>query len=182
MSKFLDDKLRFNNFLEILPEEFMDGFVNECLWNAYYPRVYGDAIFEYSEYTKKLLSEFADSKINKAWKKFNKSFYILYKFLIKNFRIPKDSQDSYYLCIDIHHNFGKTDKASSDLWDKFKTELDEVAGEFEKAYKFFIETARKRIEKIEKKRLKNRWWNESWVKIILLISAISGILLFLISI
>jgi len=174
MNKFLDDKSRFVKVLELLPESFIDDFVRNHLWNASYPRIFNDTFIKYDNYSKELLSEFSNLKINKNWKAFNKSFYTLRKFLVDNFWSPKHLQDYCYLRPDIHHNFSEQNEASSNLWGKYKNELDKIADEFEKAYKEFIKIAKKEIEREEKP--KKRLWKKTWVRVVGLVGAFASII------
>jgi len=191
MNEPLDDKSRFVKVLKLLPENFIDDFVRGDLWNASYPWQLNSKISKYDNYSKEILSEFSNPKINKAWKAFNKLFYALEKFLADNFWVPEHSlRDYFYLRPDIHHNFHDKweyierrekpeaykdwcDKASVEWW-KAKSKLDNLAEEFEKVYKDFIKIAKKEIEREEKPR--KRWWEKTWVQFLGIVGAIASII------
>ena len=142
----LDDKLRFDKVIEFLPEKFVDDFVCYYLYNASYPKEINVNLLKYAEYKKEILSEFSNLQINIAYINLNKSFDLLYKFLIDHFSY--ENPPFYYLEPRIHHNFGGRNK-NPIMWDKYKSELDKIADEFEKAYKSFIRIAKSEIEQKE---------------------------------
>lgn len=149
----LDDQSRFIRTIRILSEFFINDFVGRWLHNGYYPTDFNEILCIYDDYSKELLSEFSNPNINIVYKVFNKSFYILKKFLTAHFAIPKqdyvryDYPPFYYLEPEIHHNFGKQDATSSLRWDEYKKELDNLADKVEKNYKNFIKIAKRELEK-----------------------------------
>lgn len=47
MNYVLDDKSRLIKVLELLPEKFVDDFVNYYLYNANYPQEYNEILEKY---------------------------------------------------------------------------------------------------------------------------------------
>jgi len=148
----LNDRSRLKITIKLLPEEFVDQLVKRLLRASYYPKKFNRILEEYNSYSKRTLSEFSNPKINKAWKTLNKSFYTLRKFFHTNFQIPEEERgmDDFptflYLRPDIHRDFSKQDEANFKLWDECKNKLDDLAKEFEKTYKNFINIAKKEFD------------------------------------
>lgn len=183
MARIPDDKSRFITILELLPEKFVDNFVCDYLYNAYYPTEFNKTLQEYSEHKKEILSEFANPKINESYTNLNKSFDALKKYLISHFSKPKQHYEMYkeppffYLEPRIHHNFAEGDdisEKSSQLWDEYANTLDKLADDFRKAYKDLVKIAKKEIE--QKETIKNKWWEKTWMQMIMLLGAIAGII------
>lgn len=151
-TKLEDNKKHFTTFLKLLPEKFINDFVDCYLWNAYYPVKFNKIIQRYNDYSKEILSEFTNIEINNAWKNFNISFNELIKFLIKHFSIPNQHYLMYkeppyfYLETRIHHKFNKQTDEISQQWDRYKNELDKTADKFKKTYTNFIEITNKKIK------------------------------------
>jgi len=180
------DKWRLGKFLNLLPEGFIDDFLNNYLWNGYYRADFRKRLLRYEAYSKEILSEFSNRKINKGWKTFNNSFDTLIRFLNEHFWIPDahherdDSPPFVYLRPDIHHNFmegveqeknetiedrrERRNKASA-KWDRYKQELDVLATEVEKEYKNFLKTANKYLIREGKKKKR---WRQKWLRPILI--------------
>lgn len=112
----------------------------------------------YNERENEILSEFSNVKINTSRSKLNDSFNALRNFLIDHFYIPNSHYEMYknppffYLEPRIHHNFGGENKDPI-LWNRYKSELDRIAEEFEGAYKDFVKTAKKEIEQDQKEEI-----------------------------
>ncbi len=151
MNQYLDDKSRLVKVLRLLSEKFVDDLVCYYLYNAMYPQEINTILSEYAEHKKEILSEFSNPKIDAAYINLNKSFDVLTKFLTEHFWTPNVHYKMYknphflYLEPRIHHNFGGENKDPM-LWDKYKSELDKIANEFEKSYKDFIKTAKSELE------------------------------------
>jgi len=160
INELLNDKSRFNSILNLLPEKFVEDWVN-YLWNANYPTGYTEAIRLYDDYRKKIMSEFTDLKTNAQYKKLNEAFADLKSFLDLHFNVPQEHYKTYknppfyYLEPRVHHNFrldeGRQNSQSSEKqdsreWNKYKNELDKLAKTFNQSYKNFITAAKKKIE------------------------------------
>jgi hypothetical protein len=154
-----EDKKRFEKLIEILPEEFVDDFVNYWLYNNYYPREYSKTFDEYSEYTRKTLSKFSDKKINLLYDKLNSSFEELKKFLIEHFYIPKAHYESgaakfLYLEPRLNYNFWISEGGPKGIYPKeylkefnsLKGRVNLYAESFERDYKSLIETLKKKYD------------------------------------
>ncbi|MDD2476650.1 MAG: hypothetical protein PHI32_12160 [Dysgonamonadaceae bacterium] len=160
MSIVLNDQSRFEKFLEVLPEDFVDNFVNFHLFNGHYPKEFIVKLSAYQDNNKKILSQFHNEKINQAYLELNKYFDVLDIFLGKHFWIPKYHEEVnkkpvwLYLEPRYHHNFfisenlnTKEDVDVSAKWGSYKKELDKIAEDFYCAYVSFIKIAKEEIEK-----------------------------------
>lgn len=186
MNKFLNDKSRFTAILDLLSEKFVDDFVNYYLYNAYYPREFNETFDKYDEIKREILLEFSNTKIRTSHTELNKSFDALKVFLISHFYTPKEyykmkNARYFYLEPRLHHNFrlseggkiGNEEKDSKE-WDRYKNELHKYTESFEDAYKNFVKTAKKEIEKE-----KGSWIKQHTTEIIIgiIITVISGVIL-----
>ncbi len=151
-----NDKSRFIAVLSLLPEKFVDDLVNFHLFNAHYPSNFTDIFLKYDDYRSEIMSEFSNYETNTAWNKLNEAYLTLSKFLITHFSVPNVHKQQknpwFYLETKIHHNFrisegdvNTDDQQDSREWNKYKRDLDKLAGDFEKSYKDLIETAKKHI-------------------------------------
>lgn len=148
----MNDKTRFDQFLKILSETFVDHLIKEELFNAEYDVNENGILDQYSNYKQQILARFEGSKINKAYENFNTSFDTLKVFLRDHFWIPDDHYRMHkdphiaYLEPRIHHNFGGANKNPQE-WDALKRELEAICDDFLKNYKKFLKVAKKEIEK-----------------------------------
>jgi len=192
MNQILDDKSRFISFLELLPEKFVNDFVNYYLFNAYYPREHNVILDKYNDRKSEIMSEFSNTKINESYRDLNNTFDVLRKFLINHFDIPNDHYKMYenptflYLDPRSHHNFRisygakeeDTEKDSME-WNKLKSELDNLAENFERAYKDFIKMAKKKLEIGEGEGSHLKWAKQHVTEIVIgvIVTVIAGIIL-----
>lgn len=127
MSIPFTDKERFTKFLEILPEEDFDDFLNRELYNLRYSSSYFKQIEKVLLQSKSITSKFTDSGTNKKYLEFTIILKELRDFLIKNFK-ENYPGDGYYLPLEeLDHT-------------KVKDELDSIREAVEKTYKDFIQS------------------------------------------
>jgi len=185
MSQFPTDKSRLETVLEMLPERLVNDLVKEYLYNAYYPNEFTGIFSKYADYKKEELASFSNRKIRKFYKKMNEKFDVLNSFLIDHFWVPKghyemhDNPPFRYLEPRIHHNFRISEDAKhgtqeedSKEWDRYYVELNNLAEDFERAYRSFIKIARKKIDTTEKK----KWWETTWFQVVALFGAMASLL------
>lgn len=159
IKNLLNDKSRFAAVLEYWPESFIDNFVNYYLYNAFYPAELNKVLWAYSKHKKESLATFSKLKIQDTYHQFNNAFDVLEKFITSHFYIPEAHYKGYenppfcYLEPKLHHNFrisegGTPEDKEKDSreWDKYKSDLDKYAKNFEMAYKNFLKVARMALE------------------------------------
>lgn len=93
---FITDKERFVKFLELLPEEAFDNFLNYELYNLRYSSEYFKMIEKELARFKSVTSKFNNQDINQKYTIFNDSLSVLRDFLVSNFK-ENYPGDGYYL-------------------------------------------------------------------------------------
>lgn len=135
----LEDQGRFKKIVELLPEEGVYDFLNLLSGGEKITYEYIAMCSDYDIYSDKILSQFANSKINKEWIIFNASFEALTDFLEEHYS-PYPKKDGFFIFYIKH----------SDKWNRYIEELKKLVKDFKKKYMSFISFAKKELEITDK--------------------------------
>jgi len=149
----LDDKSRFKAILNLLSEEFIDDWVDACVWNSAlqkksYIQEYAETIKQYNNHKKEYMSEFHNSVMNAAYKKLNIDFDDMVKSMFS----------SDFLINEIAENFRQSYK---NFLTKAKKEFDNTALDTNKPEKI---TERTRSNKFPHKLPAGTRWEDIIIK------------------
>lgn len=165
----MNDESKLERILNLLPEAFVEDFVNYHLYNGFYPWDYVTTLDGFNAVKNEVMLEFHDEKANKKFQNLKEEFNRLNEFLLTHFSIPhvhyQMHEDPPFLYIEprIHHNFrlsegGYHEDVASDSreWNRLRGELNGLAENFFNAYRTFLRVASLRISK------KGSAWSKFW--------------------
>ena len=144
----INDKARFNRFLEILPEQKVYAFLDE-LTEGTYRDIYNKMLADYEKYLEMVFSSFRCKEINKVFEEFNGVFKLLHSFLLAHFFRIRPEEEFIALYPEMRHS---SDKEKEGLWMNRFEELQSMVSNFNKQYRNFLKVGYKKFSDVSNKK------------------------------